>query len=67
VGGFEPEHEIRKFRTQVLTRSHESWEKPQMQGVLVEIDEKSGKAISITPVKEDVEVEVPPQKTSSEG
>lgn len=63
VGGFEPEHEIRKFRTQVLTRSHESWEKPQMQGALVEIDEKTGKAVSIIPVIEDVQVEMPAQKT----
>ncbi|MBR4426247.1 MAG: YmdB family metallophosphoesterase, partial [Spirochaetales bacterium] len=65
VGGFEPEHEIKKLRTQVMTRSHESWEKPQMQGVLVEIDESSGKALSIEPVCEDVAVEIPPQKTAS--
>ncbi len=62
VGGFEPEHEIRKFRTQVATRSHESWLRPQLQGVLVEIDEKSGKALSIEPVVEDVSVEIPPAK-----
>ncbi|MBO4392961.1 MAG: YmdB family metallophosphoesterase [Spirochaetales bacterium] len=65
VGGFEPEHETKKLRTQVMTRSHESWEKPQMQGVLVEIDESSGKALSIEPVCEDVAVEIPPQKTAS--
>ena len=63
VGGFEPEHEIRKFRTQVQTRSHESWEKPQMQGALVEIDDVSGKAVSIVAVREDVDVEIPPQMT----
>ena len=61
VGGFELEHEVRKFRTQVQTRSHESWDKPQMQGVLVEIDDVSGKAVSITAVREDVSVEIPPQ------
>lgn len=63
VGGFEPEHEIRKLRTQVTTRSHESWEKPQMQGALVEIDDESGKALSITAVCEDVSVEMPIQKS----
>ena len=62
VGGFEPEHEIRKFRTSVQTRSHESWEKPQMQGLLVEVDEKSGKATSVLPVKQDVEVQIPEVK-----
>ena len=62
VGGFEPEHEIRKFRTSVQTRSHESWEKPQMQGLLVDVDEKSGKATDIRPVIQDVEVPVPEVK-----
>jgi len=62
VGGFEPEHEIRKYRTQVLTRSHESWERPQLQGALVELDDATGKALSIVPVIEDVSVEIPPQK-----
>jgi hypothetical protein len=32
-----------------------------MQGVLVEIDDVSGKAVSITAVREDVSVEIPPQ------
>ncbi|MBR5099366.1 MAG: YmdB family metallophosphoesterase [Spirochaetales bacterium] len=65
VGGFEPEHEIRKLRTQVQTRSHESWEKPQMQGALVTVDDMSGKATSIETVCLDVNVEVPPPKTSN--
>ena len=63
VGGFAPEHEIRKFRTSVQTRSHESWEKPQMQGLLVEVDEKSGKATGIWPVMQDVEVPMPEPKS----
>ena len=67
VGGFEPEHEIRKLRTQVLTRSHESWEKPQMQGVLVEIDDFTGKAASIVPVIEDVAVEIPAPKDAGKA
>ncbi len=64
VGGFEPEHEIRKFRTQVQTRSHESWDKPQLQGALVDIDDSTGKAISIVTVREDVKVEIPAPKNA---
>ena len=63
VGGFEPEHEIRKFRTQVQTRSHESWEKPQMQGLLVTVDDSSGKATDVVTVCLDVDVEIPPPKS----
>ncbi|MBR2282161.1 MAG: YmdB family metallophosphoesterase, partial [Spirochaetales bacterium] len=62
VGGFEPEHEIRKFRTQVQVRSHESWEKPQMQGLLVDVDDGSGKALAIETIRMDVKVEIPPAK-----
>ncbi len=63
VGGFNPEFEIRKFRTQVQTRSRESWEKPQMQGLLVDIDDQSGKAVAIETIRVDVDVEIPPSKT----
>jgi metallophosphoesterase (TIGR00282 family) len=66
VGGFEPEHEIRKFRTSVQTRSHESWEKPQMQGLLVDVDDQSGKAIGVSPVRLDVAVEIPAPKNMEE-
>ena len=62
VGGFEPEHEIRKFRTQVQVRSHESWEKPQMQGLLVDVDDGSGKALAIETIRMDVKVEIPHAK-----
>lgn len=62
VGGFEPEHEIRKFRTQVQTRSYESWERPQMQGLLVTVDESTGKATEAVTVCLDVDVEIPPPK-----
>jgi metallophosphoesterase (TIGR00282 family) len=62
VGGFAPEPEIRKFRTSVMTRSQESWEKPQMQGLLVEVDESDGKALSVQTVRLDVEVPVPEPK-----
>ena len=63
VGGFESEHEIRKFRTQVQTRSHESWEKPQMQGAMVTVEDDTGKATAISPVCIDVEVEIPQPKS----
>lgn len=62
VGGFEPDHEIRKYRTQVQTRSHESWEKPQMQGLLADVDDCSGRALDAQTVCLDVDVEIPPPK-----
>ncbi len=62
VGGFEPEHEIKKLRSQVMVRSHESWEKPQLQGLLVDIDDQSGKATAIETIRMDVKVEMPPAK-----
>ena len=62
VGGFEAEHEIRKFRTQIITRSHESWDKPQMQGLLCTVDDVTGKTIDIEVVKLDVHVEIPAPK-----
>ncbi|MCF0238357.1 MAG: YmdB family metallophosphoesterase [Sphaerochaetaceae bacterium] len=58
VGGFEPEHEIKKYRTQIIGRSHESWERPQMQGCLVTLDDITGMATEISIVKEDVEVDM---------
>ena len=67
VGGFEPEHEIRKFRTSVQTRSHESWLKPQMQGLLVDVDNQSGKATAVAPVVLDVEVEIPAPKNEEKS
>lgn len=66
VGGFEPEHEIRKFRTQVMTRSHESWEKPQMQGLLVTVDDSTGKATEAVTVCLDVDVEIPPPRNQQD-
>ena len=62
VGGFEPEHEIKKYRTQITVRSHESWEKPQLQGLLVTFDDESGKAVDICTVKQDVEC-IPPSES----
>lgn len=65
VGGFEPEHEIKKMRTQIAVRSHESWEKPQLQGLLCTIDDETGRAIEVHTVKEDVAVTMPPAKENS--
>lgn len=57
VGGFEPEHEIKKFRTAMSVHSHESWECPQMQGLLCDFDDKSGFATRVETVRKNVEVE----------
>lgn len=62
VGGFNADEEIKKFRTQVQTRSAESWERPQMQGLLADFDDVSGMATSIQTVLKDVELEPLPQK-----
>lgn len=56
VGGFEPEHEIKKFRTQILVRSREFWEEPQIQGLLVSFNEL-GFATETKLIREKVEVE----------
>jgi len=56
VGGFEPEHEIKKYRTQIAVRSHESWEDPQLQGLLVTFDE-NGKATETELIMKKVKVE----------
>ena len=63
VGGFSPDNEIRKFRTQVMVRSQESWAKPQMQGLLVDIDAETGRATSATAVRLDVDVQIPQPKS----
>jgi len=59
VGGFDPENEIRKYRTSIPVRSRESFESPQMQGILVELDEQSGFAVSVREIRLPVEVGVP--------
>ena len=59
VGGFDPANEIKKFRTAVPVRSRESFESPQMQGLLVELDEQSGLAVSVEAIRLPVEVGVP--------
>ena len=47
VGGFDPETEIRKLRSQLPVRSQECWEDGIIEGVVVDIDEESGKSTGI--------------------
>lgn len=56
VGGFTPDNEIAKFRNHISVRSSESWEDPQLQGILVEFSE-NGQAVNVTTVQKKVEVE----------
>ncbi len=51
VGGLDPEIEIRKFLTQIPERSRDCWENLELQGVLVEADPETGKAVSIETVR----------------
>jgi metallophosphoesterase (TIGR00282 family) len=62
VGGFEAKNEIKRFITQVPSRSVENWGILEAQGVVVELDESS-KAISIETIKFNVES---PEKMDSE-
>lgn len=59
VGGFDPQVEIHKFKSQIPERSKESWEDGIIQGVVVEINEITGKCERITPIKEKVSIEKP--------
>jgi calcineurin-like phosphoesterase len=53
VGGFDAKIEIERFLTQIPSRSIESWENLELQGVLVEIDE-AGKATGIETIRQSV-------------
>ena len=50
VGGLDPEVEIRKFLHQVPERSRNCTASPELQGVVIEIEE-DGKATDITPLR----------------
>ncbi len=54
VGGFEAKTEIKRFISQVPSRSVETWGTLEAQGVIVELDENS-KAVSIETIKYNVE------------
>ncbi|MGD1822007.1 MAG: TIGR00282 family metallophosphoesterase [Pleomorphochaeta sp.] len=57
VGGFESSVEIKKFLNAIPTRSKESWDRLQMQGVIVDIDEESNMASDIETIILDLELE----------
>ena len=57
VGGFDSEVEIKKFMTAVPTRSKECWDRLQMQGVIVDINEESNMADNIETLILDLELE----------
>lgn len=50
VGGLDPEVEIEKFLTQVPERSKDAWLKPELQGVIIEIND-AGRAESIKRIR----------------
>ncbi len=66
VGGFDPDTEIKKYRSQIPIRSREAWADPRIQGVLVSIDESSHKAIGITVIDEKVNVTKPADREKEE-
>lgn len=66
VGGFAPETEIKKYRSQIPYRSKEAWADPRIQGVVVTLDETTHKAVSISIVNESFNVERPLDKEKSE-
>lgn len=57
VGGFDSSVEIKKFLNAIPTRSKESWERLQMQGVIVDIDEDSNMANNIETILLDLKLE----------
>lgn len=59
VGGFDTATEISKYRTQIPQRSKEAWDDPRIQGVVVTLDEETGKALSVEIVDERVDVKRP--------
>lgn len=59
VGGFDPDTEIQKFKSQIPVRSREGWNDGIIQGVIVEINEITGLCEHIIPLKEKVSVERP--------
>ncbi|MDC7241505.1 MAG: TIGR00282 family metallophosphoesterase [Spirochaetales bacterium] len=50
VGGLDSDIEIRKFLTQIPERSGDAWDQMELQGVLLDLDEK-GRALSIEPLR----------------
>ena len=59
AGGFDPEEEIRKLKSQLPVRSQECWNDGIIEGVVVSIDEETGKALSISRIMKHVEIKRP--------
>lgn len=59
VGGFDPGTEITKHKTQRPLRSKECWRDGIIQGVVVDIDEESGKSVAIHTVSRSVAIKRP--------
>ena len=62
VGGFDPATEIQKLRSQLPLRSRECWDDGIIEGVVVGIDENSGKAVSIERIMKHVTITKPEEK-----
>ena len=62
VGGFDPQTEIQKLRSQLPIRSKECWDDGIIEGAVVDIDEETGKATAITPVMKHVTITKPEEK-----
>ena len=54
VGGLDPEVEIQKYLTGVPERSKDAWARPELQAVLIDIDEW-GKATHIEIIRKQCE------------
>ena len=67
VGGFNPETEISKLRSQLPLRSQECWDDGIIQGVVVTLDEESGKSTAIERVARHVAIRRPEDKADEKG
>lgn len=55
VGGLDKDIEIKKYITQLPLRSKDAWDDIRVQGVIVDIDDESGKTVELTEIDEKVE------------
>lgn len=59
VGGLDPQVEINKNKTQIPERSKECWNDCVIQGILLDIDEESGKCVGVTTINKHCDVAAP--------
>ncbi len=59
AGGFDPETEIQKLKSQLPVRSRECWNDGVIEGVAVTIDESTGRAEDITRIVKHVTIKEP--------